>query len=354
MLAPGFVVAAGDAATIDSFRSSALTASGTTDATRKKYRYYTFDELGLGHWDFSGTPSFVTGTCTSLDAVLGAPVADGAGAMVRQYAHRPRPGEGTLFSLDDKGHPKRAELEVSRDYAGASPGVWDGTGTWRSLADSGWKLDRDGLGIWITADSPESWALPKSTGTVVPGDVLHGVTSLAAPAGADTKFTLKLTCVIRGDMDLGTTAARRDASPMRFTVQRLIDSKDHWQKQIVCASSKFNSSGQDVTIRDDTDKAQAHADALRLAREFPVTAGSVVVPWVTHALGVGDFLSRITGREVDLVTSAGGAGGEGPRYPVVTGFSVGCQIPQHTRFEVSDARAEPERANHGFGRSRRA
>ena len=110
----------------------------------------------------------------------------------------------------------------------------------------------------------------------------------------------------------------------------------------------FNATGQNATARDDTDKAKAHAEALRLAQEFPPIAGSFTVPWISHAVGVGDLISEISGRDVSLIANAGTPAGEGPRYPSVVGVSWDCQR-QSTTFRLSDRRSEPEDANHGYG-----
>ena len=357
MLAPGFSISAGDTSTISSWDKAALTASTTTAADRKKYRVFVFDEAGQGHWDF-GSSSFIVATPTSLDSVLGKPDDNG----VPVYVPRPRPARGnTLFSADGDGKPRKAELAISRWYTGTIPGIYDpskdgNTATdWQSIADSGWNFTKDGLGVEIAIgdDNPENWKLPKTTVADYAGGVVKVITSMANPTGYDTRFYLRLTCVIDGDRGIDALAAKRDASPMKFAVRRVIESKDHWQKQVIHKNSKYNSSGTDTTARDDTAAATAHAESLRLAHEFPGTGGHVSIPWITHAYGVGDFISKVSGRDIPLDSGAGGPAGEGPRYPAVVGFTWTCQNPQTTILKLDDHRSEPEGANHGWGRMRR-
>jgi hypothetical protein len=345
VLAPGFPILAADAASstaIKAFETSAL--ANAPGATRKKYRYYAFDEAGLGHWDY-GSATFVTANVSSLDDVFGTPKEG-----VRQYAVRLRRALETLFAVDDQGNKIKAQLLISRDYAGPVPGIWNGSGTWRNLGDSGWKLDDDSLSVWLTASNPEKWKVVKGDDGIVPGDVVRGITSQANPSGSDTRFYLRLECVIRGDLGIDAVAEKRAASPMRYPVRRRVEARDHWKKQVVHTSSGYNTTGSPYTVRDDTDKAQAQADAMRAAREMPPVAGSYTAPWVTRAVGIGDLISQINGRNIDLLANAGAAAGEGPRYPAVVGVSVACQNPQATQVKLSDRRTEPEDAGHGYGR----
>jgi hypothetical protein len=351
VLAAGFHIAAADASNPKQFDHAKLASA--TDDLRAKYRVYVFDEAGDGHWDVPSA-AWMSGTdaIPSLDKVLGAPgppESDPGGTPVRKYAHRRRPGTNDLFSVDDAGRTRRAELAISTDYAGVAPAVWDGTATWRSLSESGWKLLKDRLGIEINATNPETWTLPKNDGQAGQADAVRGVTAQAAPTSQNPRFYLLLTTTIEGDAMLPAVAGRRDASPLAFAVRRRVDAKDHFRKQVIRAGSRHNGGGVfgsaiDLVPRDDTSRALAHAEALRSAHELPLLAGGLGVPWIAHAIGIGDLISRIDGLEVDLATNAGGAAGESPNYPVVAGFSWSCQEPQRTTYILSDRRAEPERA----------
>ena len=344
VLACGFTPAAGDVSAISSFDHSKM--ANATAADRKKYRYYIFDECGQGHWDFVGA-SFVT-AIASLDEVFGKPKNGD-----RQYANRFRPGLHSIFNQDTSGKPRKAELAISRDYAGKAPAVWDRTGTWRSMGESGWKLLPRELGIEVTADNPETWAIPKSADGIVPGDTVRGVTSIASPGGANTRFYLRLTTIIKGDKGIEALASKRTASPTKYTVRRLIESRDHWKKQVAAKCSVYNTSGAELIVRDDTGKAKSHVEALRLRTEFPAVAGSIPVPWISHAIGVGDNISKISGIDLSFQANAGGPVGEGPRYPAIVGISYTCTNPQTTTYKLTDQRSEVnEDANHGYGRSR--
>lgn len=353
VLAPGFTPDPADCASptaIAAFDRSK--AADGDDDVRKKYRYYLFDEAGLGHWD-SGTSAWVdAGEPTSLDDVLGAP-ANG----VDKYVARRRPGAGKLISLDDVGKPRRAKLEISRDYAGDAPAVWDPsdtTSTWRTLGEAGWTLDKESLAIWINADNPETWRLPRADGVQAPGDMVRAITSQASPGSdpATKRFYLRLTTVIEGDEAIGAIADKRPAAPSKFAIRRRVDARDHFKQTVVSASSVYNTKGDEVIVRDDSKAALAHAEALRTAHEFPPVVGSITIPWIGHSYGIGDAIGSIAGRGIDLRLNAGSPAGESPKYPIVVGLSWSCQNPQSTTLQLSDRRAEPDRG-HDDGHNRR-
>lgn len=358
ILAPMFAIAGSDATNISLYDRAKLADPSTTEETRRKYRIYGFDETGEGHWDYA--TSATVNTVASLDSVLGAPDMSDGGER-RRYAVRPRPGSPTLLSCDNKGIPRKAVLEISTDYAGTTvgkcPAVSDGTGTWRTLGDSGWNPLKDRLGIEIIEDNPEKWRLPKAPGSVAAaGDLIRGITAQAAPTAQTPRFFLRFTTVISADEMISAVAAKRDASPMKHKVRRRIDAKDHFKHQIVKKNTPYNTTANDLSYdpaatpppppspRNDTAKAQAHADQMRAAREMPLLAGSITVPWVAHSVGIGDLVSKINGWNIDLAMNAGGPAGESPFYPVVVGFSWNCQLPQSTTYKLSDRRSEVERA----------
>ena len=342
ILAPGFTPSAGDASDPAQFNTSAL--QDATAEKRKKYRWFVADEAGLGHWDGA---SWVEGTPLDLKPVFGEDDDDGP-----QFARRMRPGQHDLISRDASGQPRKAELAISRNYAGAYPEIWDKTGTWQSLGNQGWRLLKDRLGIEIVADNPENWRLPKAGTSAAPGDVVRAVKSWASPDAANPKFFLRLTTVIKADRGVSKLAGRRAASPGQYATRRVIDAKDYWKKQVVHKSSVHNTSGSDRTPRDDGDAAEAHALALRTASETVRVAGHFVVPYVTFAVGIGDFVSGVEGgRTIPFHQMAGSEGGEGVRYPVVVAVSLTCQNPQTTTFKITDRRSEPESVTHGWSRS---
>jgi hypothetical protein len=187
VLAPGYPPAAGDelAANRSQFlRANLSTASGDV---RRKYRFYVADEAGDGHWD-TGSATWVT---AALDLSLIFPPAQTGQAS---YVRRLRPGSNTLLSRDSDSQPLKAQLALSRDYAGPVPAIWNGTGTWQPIA-GGWELLDDRLGIFVTVEDPESWPIGDYSGTSTQEAslTLRGITSQANPSGPNGRFVLRLT-----------------------------------------------------------------------------------------------------------------------------------------------------------------
>ncbi len=348
ILAPGFEPQSGDgtAANRVTFRKSALDASNASAATRAKYRFYIADECGDGHWSLA--QSQWLDESLDLSSVFASD--DGDSGDKPTYVRRYRPGRNTLFSKDLNNKPLKAQLAISRDYAGADPPcVWDTvSGTWQQI-DGGWSLMRDRLGIEVTADDPEIWNIgkpPAGTTAQEPTGVLHGITSICNPSTtthAQMKFYLRLTTVIEGDFGIDATASRRDASPELSTIMRRVDARDHFHYDVVGGSSAFSlSPGDDDVVQDDSDAALAHACQLRTAHEFPPLAAAVTIPTFVDYIQVGDRISEISGRDVSLVTNAGTEQGEAPSYPFVVGLTWDFRgEEQSTTLQLADRRWEP-------------
>jgi hypothetical protein len=351
ILAPAFEPVAGDGAAANrvQFRKSALDASSATATTRAKYRFYVADECGDGHWSLADGQWLTSPVDFSSVFQLPTVNSDKVPAYVRRY----RPGRNTLFSKDLNNKPLKAQLAMSRDYAGADPPcVWDTmSGTWQQI-DGGWTLMEDRLGIEVTVDDPEAWNMgkpPAGSSAQEPSGVLHGITSIANPSTtieSDKLFWLRLTTVIEADYGIEATAARRDASPMPSTIVRRVDARDHFHRDVVDGSSAFNDSpGTDQVVQDDTDAAIAHACQLRTAHEFPPLAAAVTIPMLVDYIRVGDRISLINGRDVSLLTNAGIEQGEAPSYPYVVGLTWNFQgAKQVTTLQLADRRLEPQRA----------
>ncbi len=171
----------------------------------------------------------------------------------------------------------------------------------------------------------------------------------APPSGAPTNGnppSLRLTTVIEEDVMMGISVPKRIASPTRFTRRRTADARDHFQSNTVAKDSVYWSAdggtGDDnYVIRDDTKAAKTHAYQLRSSTEFPATAGSVTLPFITGYYEVGDRIRAIRGRDVSLRTNVGVDQGEAPVYPWVV--SVGWNFEggrQTTTLQLSDARAQ--------------
>ena len=325
---------AADATAMKPFQS-ADGAAVVSAANVKKYREYGADEDGSGHWDF-GSSSWVT-TPADLSDILG-----GADADPKLYVKRRRPGKGPLFTKDTTGDRRKPTLEISTDYAGKKPGIWDGTGTWYAV-EGGWELLKDRFGIRITADNPEAWSTGnKSINFGVNAKSSNGVVrgiSAQAKAG-ETRFHLKLTAVIQGDRVAECVAERRDASPTGYTIRRVIDARERYKFRVIRQKTTFNSGSDPVVDRDDISDALHEAYARRAANEFPPLSGPVLIPRLVNGYRIGDRITEIAGRDLSLQTNRGSESGEGPRYPMVVGVEYQLEGGQRTILHLSDERGE--------------
>jgi hypothetical protein len=349
VLAPMFEIAASDATDENrkNFLRSAIKEG--TGPNRYKYRRYGVDECGEGHWDVDveetdNTPFDFGPIFASLeDEFEDAPT----------YVRRLRPGRTTLLNKDAEGKPRKDRLDLSRDYAGACPAIWDGTGTWQSIT-SGWETLKDRLGILVTADNPDAWNVGDHTGSTKqnPDKTIRGIKAVADPDGtpdpanAQSFFYLRYTTVIEGDFMLSGYAGRRDASPTRFAVRRRVDARDHFRQEVVSVNTVYNvTEDEEVTLRDDSEKARAHAEALRAVHEFAPLAGSVTIPWISFSYEVGQTVDVIDGRGISLRTNIGSEAGEAPSYPFIVSKAWDLSGGrQRTVLQLSDRRAEPRRA----------
>ena len=352
ILAPLFEIDGGDASNSNSLRAFDRGDPTFAGTNSRKYRWFGVDECGEGHCtkeiqDASDHTPF------DFKEVFGEPTGDD-GRPKRLFAHRWRPGLMQLATLDTAGKRREATLEISTDYDGPFPAVWDDaySSTWRLLGTAGWKLLKDRLGIEITADNPNAWKLPKASGSTAggsAGDVMKLVERFAIgdPNGAEDQRPpiFRLTCTIKSDTCIDALAEKRDSSPGEWKIRRCVEAKDRFRLRIISSTSALNTSKKDIIPpeQDDTDDAKAEAEALRDAHECPPLAGSFGVPWVSHAFGVGDLIGSIAGREIDLARNVGTEAGEGPRYPVIVAFEVACQMPQRTTFQITDRCAETPR-----------
>lgn len=337
VLAPGYQPAAADAADSNAMKLF-LRGQGTAPQTATnadKYRLYVYDETGAGHWDF-GTSTWVT-DATPLNTVLGGEDGDES-----WYVRRRRPARNTLLTVDASGVPRKALLEISPDYAGPSPGPWDGSGTWFPV-HGGWRLYEGGFGIVVEVNNPESWdsgnpSISFGVNAKSSGGIIRGI-SAQAKAG-ETRFHLKLTACIDSDLGLDVTAEKRDASATGYTINRYIEARDRYRVDLVSHTSPFNGGAQDVVVRDDTDAALYEASQRRTALECATMSGPVVIPRISVAYNVGDRISKIEGRDIDLRTNLGEESGEAPRYPTVVALEWTFEQRQATILHCSDQRGE--------------
>jgi hypothetical protein len=124
-------------------------------------------------------------------------------------------------------------------------------------------------------------------------------------------------------------------------MRRRVDARDHFALETVAAGSLYNPGTQPVVVRDDTERALAHAQQLRAAHEFPPLAGSVTMPSLISTFRVGDRIGRINGRDISFQTNVGTGQGELPVYPVVVALTWDFSGDrQATILELADRRAE--------------
>jgi hypothetical protein len=332
VLAPGFPIAPADAADVTAIQAFDRTSPSFSRANRDKYRLYVFDETGEGHWDFGSA------SLSHDDPSLAKLFVDKDGRP-EPYVKRRRVPAGELFTTDSNQKPLKARVSVSTDYAGPSPGLWDGTGTWQPVS-GGFDLLRDRLGVWVNVPNPNGWnvGIPTAAGMPYPAGVVKGVEDQAAAAGRH--FFLRLTCVVEGDRALKATAGQRPSSSTSFAITRVIDAGDRYARRVVAATSEFNATAEPVVARDDGDEAQAEADARRMAGEAGEVAGSATIPRFTSAYQIGDKVRSIRGRNLSLRTNAGAPAEEGEVFPSVVAVGWEFESRQLTTLQLSDHRGE--------------
>jgi hypothetical protein len=358
-LAPLFQPSAGDAATPQKFYKGNLT--DVTAAERRMYRWYGADECGDGHQNVR-TDTWVTGKSLDLSAIFPPTLAtsniDGTTTPAHPgYCRRYRAGSKTLISKDAEGKPLKAILEMMPSISSEDPElstVGSDNSSWVTIT-SGWKLLDDRLGIEVTAPDPEMWhtsSAARASGAAVP--TIRGVTWLATPTH-DTDFLLRLTTVIDSDTRMDkVTAAKRVASPTKFTRERSADGGDHFQYCSLAVNSRYYQTQKDINgntcdftnpliLRDDTAAAKTHAEQLRAAHEFPTLAGSATIPFITDYYQIGDRVKIVQGRNASLQINVGVDQGEAPSYPWITAFAWDFQgDKQSTILQFSDRRGEPQ------------
>jgi hypothetical protein len=332
VLSPGFPITAGDAADAASIKAFDRSDPSFSKTNRDKYRLYVFDETGEGHWDFSSAA--LVQDPPSLSTLF----VDDKGAAV-SFVKRRRVPQGELLTADTNHKPLKARLAISTDYGGAAPGLWDGSGTWQTVV-GGFDLLRDRLGIWVNIPNPNGWniGLPTAAGMPYPAGIVKGIED-QANAGAP-HFFLRLTCVIDGDHCLKATAGQRPSSATSFAITRRVDGSDRYFRQVVAAHSEFNTTGEPVVVRDDTDEASAEAAARRLAGEAGEGVGSATIPRFSEAYRIGDKVRSIQGRNLSLRTNAGAPTEEGEVFPAVVAVAWDFESRQHTTLQLSDHRGE--------------
>jgi hypothetical protein len=293
---------------------------------RNVYRLYGYDETGEGHYQPHST--IIQTAITSLDPILGGRRPDGT----RQYAERRRPGRGNLITIGPDGRPLRATLAYSDDYAGISPGLWDGTGTWKPI-QGGYDLLPDRLGIWINVQAPNEWLIGHD-GDGAPVS-LAAIECQALDNAEHKKFYLRLTTVVEADLVVQGVAIRRLGAPLQEIITRRVDARDRYLKALIAPRSEFNNNALGLVVRDDTSLAYAEAVSLRDATDAGTLDGPVTIPWVTMMYDIGDQIRSINGRNLGLRTDTG-PDSQRPILPVIQSIHWRLKGDQSTTIQLSD------------------
>src|SRR5262249_8572753 len=140
---------------------------------------------------------------------------------------------------------------------------------------------------------------------ICPGGKFDAITGIANPSGAPNptdnqkQFWFRLTTVIEGDLGIGAKADRRDASPIKNTIVRRVDAKDHFHYDVVDGTSAFSQQFLSPDpVQDDSKLAIAHACQLRSAHEFPPLTAAITIPLFSTSYQIGDRIDKIAGRDV--------------------------------------------------------
>ena len=165
------------------------------------------------------------------------------------------------------------------------------------------------------------------------------VEALSGAEATQLPFYLMLTVVVEDEQRLKAIADRQGVSPLSQTITRHIDASERYHYNVIHASSYYNTTGDAIISRDDTEQATKEAEARRDAAALGVIDGQVVIPYLTSYYKIGDRIDRINGRNLAFVTGGSEDGEDAPHYPVVTGISFGLGGDQTTTLQLSDAGA---------------
>lgn len=285
---------------------------------KDSYRTFGIDEIGEGH--------YLIGTAAPLNGAFDFNPLLKTGEWVK----RRRKPIGTLFSKTPDGKPRKASLAYSVDYSGARPSIWDQTGTWKNIPSGmGWELLDDRIGFRVTADNPNSWGVGRD-----PLPIVLRLVEKFATEGAE-KITFRLTVCYEEDQDLSVSTTRRDESPVPQKIERVIDARDKYQKNVIDAKGEFNTTANPVTDRDDTEAAKAMAVVYQLSADMGVLEGACEIPYLTKYYEIGDRISGIAGRGLGFRTDGGSSSGQ-KVYPIVEGIRWTLGGRQSTTLFLSD------------------
>lgn len=180
---------------------------------------------------------------------------------------------------------------------------------WKELPDSiagDLKLLPDEIGIYFDGDQP-------------PTELVDAIQA------AEGDGQIRLTCTLRGDARISSTAAKQSSAVNGRTVELVLDRPDKFQKRWVQQTGDYASelagsySGADE--RDDSSAIATYAQELRDLYEVAELDCSFRLPgWHLH-YQIGDLIDNIDGREISLDQASPSAAAN--RYVQVTGRRFG-------------------------------
>lgn len=266
-----------------------------------------------------------------------------------KWVQRRRPPFSTIWTKDYLNNYLQAELYISVDYKGPMPAIWDGTsGKWTKVT-GGFAVDRERLGIRVTQENPNAWnigKMPKGAPSQIGSGEVRVVDWLAKPDAADRKaFVLMLVCNIESDQHLNVTAGRRDVSPTKFDINRIVSLRSKLRPGEIHRSSIHHpdhataGAGPIVTGSEEAD-AIDYAIGKRESRQLGRWAGTATIPRLTDSYILGDRIRSVLGRGANMQTNLDGNGMEAPVYPRVIGITWSFARGQHTSLNLTDNRGD--------------
>ncbi len=355
VLAPAFPVNAADANTPEKWLASNLDPA----ADRDKYRLFTADECGEGHY-FLSSKNFLQGfPFKQWDTVWG-----------KQWVARRRPGYGPCFSLDPKGQRLKPQLSILTNWGTNGqddpPLLFD----MKKVNDlnqtpyivpvkGSWELLHDRLGVRITCENPMAWKIGEiATNNPASGKVPSTIDLVSNilkydHANPQSHLFLLLTCVVPSDrIENAASATMRSSSPTQYKVTRSIDAHDRYKRWAVHKSSAHQQANTSIYgdqiddsrarfyARDDSAVAQVYAESLRASTETPSMGGSVTIGRLTNSYFVGDRIDSIYPRmslQTNIPTQ------QYPNcYPMVVQLTWRNEPEQSTTLQLDDRRSESD------------
>lgn len=158
---------------------------------------------------------------------------------------------------------------------------YDSDDTWKPLPD-GWGetvLDNQ-IGVNFAGDSPPAELIAR---------------------GADAR--LRITCTVRSNKRLKSTASRVDSSANLRVNELIVDCKDKFKFRAIISSGPYVSMLIEEPASDDridTAEIETFAENLREIQDTAIMRGTITMIGLHHHLRVGQTISEIKGRNISL------------------------------------------------------